>query len=54
MNKLDLLSVGSWTIFDYIFRSKTYPKEGETITLEMPFKFLQKRFFSKEKHWRNF
>lgn len=45
MNKLDLLSVGSWTIFDYIFRSKTYPKEGETITLEMPFKFLQKKFF---------
>ena len=45
MNNLDLLSVGSWTIFDFIFRSKTYPKEGETITLEMPFKFLQKRFF---------
>tara|TARA_Y100001970_G_C14253919_1_gene873743 strand:- start:2830 stop:3774 length:945 start_codon:yes stop_codon:yes gene_type:complete len=45
MNKLDLLSVGSWTIFDYILRSKNYPKEGETITLEMPHKLLQKKYY---------
>jgi sugar/nucleoside kinase (ribokinase family) len=32
---LDLFSIGSWTIFDHILRMSSFPKEGETITLDM-------------------
>lgn len=45
MTDLDLLSVGSWTIFDYILRAEHYPDEGETVVLDMPSKLLHTEFF---------
>ncbi len=45
MSELDLLSVGSWTIFDYILRASHYPDEGETVPLDMPSKLIHTKFF---------
>lgn len=45
MTDLDLLSVGSWTIFDYILRAEHYPEEGETVALDMPSKLIHTKFF---------
>lgn len=45
MTDLDLLSVGSWTIFDYILRAAHYPDEGETVPLDMPSKLIHTKFF---------
>lgn len=45
MRDLDLLSIGSWTIFDYILRADHYPEEGETVALDMPSKLVHTRFF---------
>ena len=45
MTDLDLLSVGSWTIFDYILRASHYPEEGETVALDMPSKLIHTKFF---------
>ncbi len=45
MMKLDLLSVGSWTIFDFILRAERYPEEGETVALDMPPKLIHTPFF---------
>jgi sugar/nucleoside kinase (ribokinase family) len=32
---LDIFSIGSWTIFDHILKMSSFPREGETITLDM-------------------
>ncbi|MCP4386284.1 MAG: carbohydrate kinase family protein [Hyphomicrobiales bacterium] len=45
MRDLDLVSIGSWTIFDYILRADHYPEEGETVALDMPSKLIHTRFF---------
>lgn len=45
MKDLDLLSVGSWTLFDYILRADHYPEEGETVALNMPSKLIHTKFF---------
>ena len=45
MTDLDLLSVGSWTIFDYILRASHYPEDGETVALDMPSKLIHTKFF---------
>jgi len=45
VTELDLLSVGSWTIFDYILRAEHYPEEGETVALDMPSKLIHTKFF---------
>lgn len=45
MKNLDLLSVGSWTIFDYVLRAEHYPAQGETVILDMPSQILRTRFF---------
>jgi sugar/nucleoside kinase (ribokinase family) len=37
---LDLFSIGSWTIFDHIFKMARYPKNGETVSLDMPIELI--------------
>lgn len=36
MSRLDLFSIGSWTIFDHILRLARLPADGETVPLDMP------------------
>ena len=36
MSRLDLVSIGSWTIFDHILRLERLPANGETVPLDMP------------------
>lgn len=36
MKQLQLFSIGSWTIFDHLLRMKALPKDGETVSLDMP------------------
>ncbi len=36
MSRLDLFSIGSWTIFDHILRLEHLPADGETVPLDMP------------------
>lgn len=36
MTRLDLFSIGSWTIFDHILRMARLPSNGETVRLDMP------------------
>jgi sugar/nucleoside kinase (ribokinase family) len=36
MSRLDLFSIGSWTIFDHILRMERLPENGETVPLDMP------------------
>jgi sugar/nucleoside kinase (ribokinase family) len=36
MSRLDLFSIGSWTIFDHILRMERLPANGETVPLDMP------------------
>jgi len=36
MSRLDLFSIGSWTIFDHILRMARLPSNGETVPLDMP------------------
>lgn len=36
MKDLELLSIGSWTIFDHILRMERLPADGETVPLDMP------------------
>jgi sugar/nucleoside kinase (ribokinase family) len=36
MSRLDLFSIGSWTIFDHILRLARLPANGETVPLDMP------------------
>ncbi len=36
MTALDLLSIGSWTLFDHLLRLPRLPCEGETLPLDMP------------------
>lgn len=45
MQPLDLFSIGSWAIFDHIFKMSSYPQNGETITLDMPVEHTQKTYF---------
>jgi len=33
---LDLVSIGSWTLFDHLLRLQRLPREGETVPLDMP------------------
>lgn len=43
--RLDLVSIGSWTIFDHIYRMSRYPEKGATVTLDMPIDQLNKIYF---------
>lgn len=43
--ELDLFSIGSWTIFDHIFRMSRYPGPGDTVTLDMPIEQLDRTYF---------
>lgn len=45
MNEVDLLSIGSWAIFDHLAKMNRYPAEGQTVTLDMPIEGLDKVFF---------
>ena len=45
MKRLDLFCIGSWTIFDHIFRLAQYPQEGQTVTLDMPIERLHQVYF---------
>lgn len=36
MTALDLFSIGSWTLFDHLLRTRRMPQEGETVPLDMP------------------
>lgn len=45
MKDLDLLSVGSWTVFDYVLRADHCPEEGETVALDMPIGLIHTPFF---------
>jgi nucleoside kinase len=45
VKSLDLFCIGSWTIFDHIFRLAQYPNEGQTVTLDMPIERLHQRYF---------
>ncbi|MDF3042721.1 MAG: hypothetical protein K0Q71_5427 [Thermomicrobiales bacterium] len=36
MTTLDLFSIGSWTLFDHLLRTRRMPVEGETVPLDMP------------------
>ena len=42
---LDLLSVGSWSLFDHIFRLDRYPTSGETVTMNMDASRIQRTYF---------
>ncbi len=45
MKELDLLSIGSWAIFDHIAKMSRYPAEGQTVTLDMPIDGLDTFYF---------
>ena len=45
MHGLDLFSIGSWTVFDHIFKMSQYPNNGDTVTLDMPVENTQKSYF---------
>ncbi len=45
MKELDLLSIGSWAIYDHLFRLATYPQNGDTVTLDMPIQYLENTYF---------
>jgi nucleoside kinase len=36
MTALDLVSIGSWTLFDHLLRMERLPRDGETVPLDMP------------------
>lgn len=42
---LDLLSIGSWTIFDHLMRMERLPREGETLPLDMPIEEMERVHF---------
>ena len=42
---LDLFCIGSWTIFDHIFRLAQSPQEGQTVKLDMPIERLHQLYF---------
>jgi sugar/nucleoside kinase (ribokinase family) len=42
---LDLFCIGSWTIFDHIYRLAQYPQEGQTVKLDMPIERLHQVYF---------
>ena len=41
MKELELFSIGSWSIFDHLLRMKKLPREGETVSLDMPLKEVE-------------
>lgn len=43
--KYDILSLGSWAIFDHIFKLSKYPSPGETVKLKMPVSLLKAEYF---------
>ena len=43
--QLDLFCIGSWTIFDHIYRLGQYPQEGQTVKLDMPIERLHQVYF---------
>ena len=45
MAELDILSIGSWTIFDHIYRMSRYPGRGDTVPLDMPIERLDRVYF---------
>lgn len=46
MNKnIDVLSIGTWAIFDHIFRLSSYPNSGDTVTMDMPIESLNDFYF---------
>lgn len=45
MKSFDLFSIGSWTIFDHIFKLSQYPGPGDTVTLDMPIERLNQIHF---------
>jgi nucleoside kinase len=45
MKSLDLFAIGSWTIFDHIFKMSQYPSQGDTVTLDMPIEQLNQIAF---------
>ncbi len=45
MQTLDLFSIGSWAIYDHLFRLNRYPKNGDTVTLDMLVEDTQKIYF---------
>jgi sugar/nucleoside kinase (ribokinase family) len=45
MKPLDLFCIGAWTIFDHIFRLAQYPREGQTVRLDMPINRLHQVYF---------
>lgn len=45
MEDLELFSIGSWAIYDHLFRLAKYPKDGDTVTLDMPVEDTQKIYF---------
>jgi sugar/nucleoside kinase (ribokinase family) len=45
MTDLDLFAIGSWTIFDHIFKLSAYPSPGDTVTLNMPVERLDATYY---------
>lgn len=45
MQPMELFSIGSWAIYDHLFRLNQYPKNGDTVTLDMPITDLQKIYY---------
>lgn len=45
MSTLDLFSIGSWALYDHIFRLSQYPKNGDTVTMDMPIAALQNVYY---------
>lgn len=45
MPAFDLFSIGSWAIYDHLFRLSRYPKNGDTVTLDMPVTDIQKVYY---------
>lgn len=45
MPSLDLFSIGAWAIYDHLFRMSRYPKNGDTVTLDMSVENLQKFYY---------
>lgn len=45
MKNLDILSIGAWAIYDHLFRLASYPRNGDTVTLDMPIEKLDELYF---------
>lgn len=44
-DRIDILSIGAWAIYDHLYKLSVYPQNGDTVTLDMPIESLENTYF---------